>query len=159
MKAPLPSCSAVLSADRQYRYELWRRWGDGDYCCFIGLNPSTADEKTDDPTIRRCVGFAKSWGYGALCMLNLFAFRATDPSDMKRAVDPVGADNDATLARRTVGAGVVIAAWGVHGAYRDRAREVITNLSDLYCLGLTKAGHPRHPLYLPKTAEPIPMIK
>lgn len=154
-----PSCSAVLSDDRRYRYELWRRWSGGDYCCFVGLNPSTADESADDPTIRRCIGFAKAWGYGALCMLNLFAFRATDPADMKREPEPVGADNDATLARLTEGAGIVIAAWGVHGTHRNRASEVMVNLPSLHCLGLTKDGHPRHPLYLPKTSEPLPLNK
>lgn len=147
--------NAVFSADRRYRYQLWRRWAEGgEYCCFIGLNPSTADENTDDPTIRRCIGFAKAWGYNALCMLNLFAFRATDPDIMKSEPEPVGEENDATLKRFTTGAGIVIAAWGVHGTHRERAGEVVAKFPNLHCLGTTKDGQPRHPLYLPKTTEP-----
>lgn len=87
---------------------------------FVGLNPSTADELLDDPTIRRCVAFARSWGYGALCMTNLFAFRATDPDVMKSADDPVGPENDQHLQDLANGASVVIAAWGVHGTFGGR---------------------------------------
>lgn len=81
---------AHLSPCRRYRYALWRRWGDGPHAMFIGLNPSTADETADDPTIRRCIAFARAWGYGALCMANLFAYRATQPADMLAQDDPVG---------------------------------------------------------------------
>jgi hypothetical protein len=79
--------SATISPCRMFRYALWRRWGSGPYAMFIGLNPSTADEQNDDPTIRRCIGFAQSWGYDALCMANLFAYRATKPTDMKNAAN------------------------------------------------------------------------
>lgn len=151
------SCSARFSPDRQYRYELWRRWGAGEYCLFVGLNPSTADETKDDPTIRRCINFAKAWGYGALCMANLFAYRATDPADMKREPEPNGPENDDTLKRLAAGAGVVIAAWGVHGTHHGRNAEVMAMLPNLDCLGVTKDGHPKHPLYLPKTVKPEPL--
>jgi hypothetical protein len=123
---------------------------------FIGLNPSTADETKDDPTIRRCVAFAKAWGYGGLFMTNLFAFRATDPADMKRAADPYGWDNDHTLTSLARRAGIVVAAWGAHGAYQGRDRSVRLLVPNLHYLRLTKAGHPGHPLYLPANLTPTP---
>lgn len=146
--------SATFSACRTYRYALWRRWGRGDYVMFIGLNPSTADETNDDPTIRRCIGFARAWGYGALCMANLFAFRATQPADMKRAADPVGAENDHVLRQLADQAGVVVAAWGAHGTYKGRDQSVRLLVPDLHYLRLTKDGHPGHPLYLPADLKP-----
>lgn len=146
--------SATLSACRTYRYALWRRWGRGDYAMFIGLNPSTADETNDDPTIRRCIGFARAWGYGALCMANLFAYRATDPADMKKATEPVGWENDHALKTLAAGAGVVVAAWGAHGTYKGRDQSVRLMVPNLHFLRLTKDGHPGHPLYLPASLRP-----
>ncbi len=122
---------------------------------FVGLNPSTADEMQDDPTIRRCIAFAMAWGYSGLCMTNLFAFRATDPTDMLRATDPIGPQNDQVLRERAGRAGVVVAAWGVHGTHKNRAWAVRMMLPQLHCLRLTKDGHPGHPLYLPKTLVPV----
>ena len=149
--------SATLSTCRQYRFELWRRWGHGAYAMFIGLNPSTADETADDPTIRRCVGFARAWGYDAMCMTNLFAYRATLPADMKKAADPVGWEvNDRRLRHLAAEAGVVIAAWGAHGAFMDRGANVRRMLpGGLHYLRLTKDGHPGHPLYLPASLQPV----
>jgi hypothetical protein len=142
---------------RTYRYVLWREL-DADnprYALFIGLNPSTADEVTDDPTIRRCKDFARRWGYGAVCVANLFAYRATRPAELKAAVTPVGRANDRWLIRVAADAGVVVAAWGVHGSFAGRDREVIAMLDGQFSyLALTKGGHPRHPLYLKRTAEP-----
>lgn len=146
--------SATLSACRTYRYALWRRWGRGDYAMFIGLNPSTADETNDDPTIRRCIGFARAWGYDALCMANLFAFRATQPADMKKAADPVGPENDQALLYLAAGAGIVVAAWGAHGTFKGRDQSVRRLLPGLHYLRLTKDGHPGHPLYLPADLKP-----
>jgi hypothetical protein len=123
---------------------------------FVGLNPSTADETLDDPTIRRCIGFAKDWGYSGLCMTNLFAFRATDPAKMLAAQDPVGPDNDKVLQELAQNAGVVVAAWGTHGAHLKRDAHVRSLLTRLHCLRLTKAGFPGHPLYLPKNLTPQP---
>jgi hypothetical protein len=154
----VPGYPCAFSPDRVYRYVLWRVWANHAsprYCAFIGLNPSTADETTDDPTIRRCIGFAKAWGYDALAMLNLFAYRATYPADMKAESDPVGDDNDVWLARIAAEAGVVIAAWGNHGAHLNRAAAVRVLLPNLHCLRLTKAGQPEHPLYLPAALEPM----
>lgn len=147
--------SASFCPYRIYRYSLSRRWGPGAYAMFIGLNPSTADETQDDPTIRRCIGFARAWGYDALCMTNLFAYRATDPREMKRQADPVGRDNDAALQELASGAGVVVAAWGAHGAHLGRDAAVRKMLPRLHYLRLTKDGHPGHPLYLPATLEPM----
>lgn len=156
--------SAIFSQDRVYRYVLWRKWGHEGYAMFIGLNPSTADETIDDPTIRRCVAFAKAWGYGALCMTNLFAFRATDPKVMVRAADPVGPENDERLLAVANGAGVRIAAWGTNpakGALARRCRDTAVKsiMPALHVLKLTKDGHPAHPLYLPKTCVPIEWTK
>ncbi len=124
---------------------------------FIGLNPSTADEVEDDPTITRCINYAKKWGYGGLFMLNIFAYRATDPKDMKAAPDPVGVDNDAYILRVADKAGLIVAAWGNHGGYLERGREVCQLLADrkIHCLGITKAGMPKHPLYLKADLKPV----
>jgi len=140
----------IFSQCRRYRYVLWREFDflNSAYAMFIGLNPSTADERKDDPTIRRCIGFAKSWGFGALCMTNIFAFRSTDPVKMKQQIHPVGPYNDKWLSEMSIGAGIVIAAWGTHGGHQDRARYVTQTMPLLMCLGLTKEGHPRHPLYV-----------
>ena len=146
--------TARLSLCRTYRYELWRRWGDGPFCMFIGLNPSTADETADDPTIRRCVGFAKAWGFSALCMTNLFAFRATEPQDMKKALDPIGPDNDRTVEALAEQAGVVVAAWGADGVFLKRDVYAKLFVDRLHYLRLTKHGHPGHPLYLPGDLTP-----
>lgn len=145
----------VFSRCRRWRYTLWRTWDDGlPYCQFIGLNPSTADEVQDDPTVRRCIRFARDWGYGALCMTNAFAYRATDPALMKAQPDPVGRDNDRWLAEIAAGAGLVVAAWGVHGTHLERDRRLLDRLGTLHCLGVTQAGHPRHPLYVRADTQP-----
>lgn len=150
--------STIFSPCRTWRYTLWREWiGGNGYAMFIGLNPSTADEVQDDPTIRRCIAFSKAWGYSAYCMTNLFAFRATDPRVMKAHPDPIGADNDAHLQRCAGSAGIVIAAWGNHGTHMGRAHAVRALLPRLHCLKVTKAGEPQHPLYLPAWLNPIPL--
>lgn len=148
----------ILSADRLFRYTLWREWWKDElfinrdtirYAMFIGLNPSTADEAKNDPTIRKCIGFATRWGFGALCMTNLFAFRATDPRRMKGHPRPIGAENDRWLVAAGREAGVIVAAWGVNGQHMGRDVEVLKLLNDLQCLRTTKDGHPEHPLYVP----------
>ena len=147
--------SATFSSCRTYRYSLWRRWDLSlTNCVFIGLNPSTADEITDDKTITRCISFARDWGHGSLCMINLFAYRATKPKVMQGAIDPVGVENNLTLKTITADSGIIIAAWGANGGYCRRDREVIKMIPNLYCLGFTKHEHPRHARYLPKTSKP-----
>lgn len=142
----------MLSEDSRYRHVLWRRWGD-ELLGFVMLNPSTADATEDDPTIRRCIGFAEREGFGGIQVANLFDLRATDPTELRTSehplVHPEHQDPFSWLSDCTV----VIAAWGgVHRSLRWRVAQV-TELAasrglSLFCLGTTKAGDPRHPLYL-----------
>ncbi|MFN3925822.1 MAG: DUF1643 domain-containing protein [Pseudanabaenaceae cyanobacterium] len=153
----------VFSDCQQYRYCLWRAWGNDPanyYLVFIGLNPSTADETRDDPTTRRCVRYAQHWGYDALCLVNLFAYRAVHPAELKKCPDPIGIENDHWIAKCTQTAPLIIAAWGTHGTYLQRDRAIKTWLNGkLYCLGLTKYGHPRHPLYTPLARGLCPLAQ
>ncbi|MBU2098558.1 MAG: DUF1643 domain-containing protein [Gammaproteobacteria bacterium] len=150
--------TAKLSECRNYRYALWRSWdNEKPFVMFIGLNPSTADESTDDPTLTRCINYAKSWGYGGVCMGNLFAYRATDPAAMMAAKDPVGDDNDLWLRKLAKEAEIIIAAWGNDGAYMGRSRQVLKFIPNLYCLKINKSGEPAHPLYQSASIRPIPL--
>jgi hypothetical protein len=149
---------AVLSPCERYRYALGRAWDfDLKPVLFVGLNPSTADAETDDPTIRRCIRFARDWGYGGILMGNLFGLRATDPRTMKAALDPVGERTDYWLRRMCTLAGLVVACWGAHGDHRERAQAVVDSgvLGSFTVLGLTNAGHPRHPLYMRADCRPL----
>ncbi len=151
---------AQFSNDRIYRYALWRTWRVGDgHVLFIGLNPSTADETEDDPTIRRCIGFAKDLGYGGMYMVNLFAYRATNPKELMKTESPIGPSNNHYLQRYVDPISFNIACWGTRGVYLNRGQQVRDILGDncLHCFGLTKNGQPRHPLYLPKKTELVEM--
>ena len=131
---------------------------NSSYAMFIGLNPSTADETKDDPTIRRCINFAKTWGYGALCMVNLFAFRATLPADMFKTTEPIGDENDYWISEMAKDAGIIIAAWGAYcnRGYLNRAHTISKMFPDkLFCLEVTKDGSPKHPLYIRADAKPM----
>jgi len=149
--------SAEFSPDRVHRYELWRTWDKSKgIAMFIGLNPSTADEIKNDPTVTRCINYAKKWGYGGMIMSNIFAYRATDPKIMKGATDPVGPDNDEWLVKSSKEASLIVAAWGNHGEFMERGTAVM-NLFDgteLHCLSLNKTGHPKHPLYCSSSLKP-----
>jgi hypothetical protein len=151
--------SVTFDATGKYRYVLWREWQENALSVsFIMLNPSTADAHTDDPTIRRCIGFARSWGYGALEVVNLFAYRATQPIELRRAPDPVGKDNDRYLLAAGQRSQLVILAWGNWGSLNQRDRAVLHLLGDrrdIYCLGRTRSGQPRHPLYLKGDTVPV----
>ena len=153
--------AAIISPCQMYRYRLDRATrGDGQrVMTFVMLNPSTADAATDDPTIRRCCGFATASNCGRLVVVNLFAFRATKPADLKRAADPIGPDNDEHILRAAAEATVLICAWGAHGGFRDRGRRVRWWLDEhrlpLFNLGLTREGHPRHPLFVRADQAPI----
>ena len=150
--------NATLSKDRKYRYTLTRIWDETKpKVMFIGLNPSTADETEDDPTITRCINFAKSWGYGGLEMTNLFAFRATNPEVMKNEKEPIGEDNDTWLKKLDAECDIIIGAWGNHGAFHGRGKEVMNMFDTLHYLALNKSGHPSHPLYLKATLQPQKM--
>lgn len=152
--------SAVFSSCGLYRFALTREWGQGGRVCFIMLNPSTADHLRNDPTIARCENRARDMGATGFRIVNLFAFRATYPRELRAAPDPVGPGNDADIRRAARWADQVICAWGVHGGLHDRGREVRDLLHRqgiaLLHLGLTKAGAPRHPLYLPRDRQVTP---
>jgi len=150
--------SACFDETGKYRYRLDRRWFEfGRSVCFIMLNPSTADAFKEDPTIRRCIGFAKRLGCSAMSVVNLFGLRATEPKELKRADDPVGERNDYYIRAAIEAASMVICAWGVHVGSSGRDREVCDILQHfrgpIYTFGVTKAGHPKHPLYLPADSE------
>jgi hypothetical protein len=141
--------------DGPYRYRLSRVWAAGDLVAWIMLNPSTADAEQDDQTIRTCVRLARSWGYGGILVANLFAWRATSPRDLLMQPEPNGPDADAWLLRVAGEAATVVCAWGNHGRHRGRAAEVLRLLAGrrLHHVGMTGAGQPRHPLYLPNDTK------
>lgn len=150
--------SATLSACGAYRYRLTRHWGTGGKrVAWIMANPSTADHETNDPTITRCIGFSKMIGATSLAVSNLFAYRATNPKELIKVPDPIGPDNVAILGEATLGCDIVIAAWGaLSDKLWAKARpsiEIVKRFSHLKCLGKTKSGAPRHPLYLPSNRQ------
>lgn len=156
---------AMFSACGRYRYSLARNWGGAPRLGFVMLNPSTADERANDPTVARCQRRAREAGAGGLIVVNLFAWRATDPRALAKADDPVGPANDTAIIDCLAGTGHVICAWGNLGAWRGRAAAVGWALRatghELWHLGLTQQGEPRHPLYvgaamMPKAWMPEP---
>lgn len=153
--------TAVYSDCEAYRYTLTRIWGpDGRKALFVMLNPSTATEVQNDPTVERCERRARALGFGAFRVTNIFAYRATDPRVMRATADPVGPGNDAAIAESAPWADQIICAWGTHGAHLDRGPAVETLLRatgrPLFHLGLSKAGHPKHPLYISYSQQPEP---
>lgn len=195
--SPYIDAGADISPCGKYRYRLWREWrlhplpaqwdmwtnddgspivdgagqqlGEPKTCLFVMLNPSTADGKEDDPTIRRCVGFAKSWGYDRMEVVNLFAYRATDPRNLlalKHSDEPWGIDNQSKIYRAMdKSVNRIVCAWGAHGTHLGQGETVLGWIEDyaefldetpeIVALGLTKDGQPRHPLYLAKDATPF----
>lgn len=154
--------TARISSCSRYRYELTRTWGGGLVLSFVMLNPSTADANIDDATIRRCLAFAKRDSYGGIRVVNLFAYRATEPSVMAQAADPVGPENDAHLLDLFMtDRPAVVAAWGAGGGLHSRDF-VVRRLAhmmgvDLLCLGTTQNGSPRHPLYVRGDQPLVPL--
>ncbi len=152
---------ASLSSCERYRFRLYRRWSQAPIVTFIMLNPSTADALADDPTIRRCIGFAKAWGAGGIEVVNLFTLRATDPFQLTLAADPIGPNANDHLAAAARSGRLLVCAWGTSNtaslrtAIQARAAEVLGILKkrELHCLGTTKDGSPRHPLYLAATTK------
>jgi hypothetical protein len=149
--------SALFSTCGTFRYRLGRRWREGPRVAFVLLNPSTADELVDDPTIRRCIGFAMKEGFGGLEIVNLYAYRATNPVDLRRAGYPVGPENDKHIAAAVRDCKWVVVAWGVQAGDSVRPNAVLDILRQLqkatYCLRTTLAGYPEHPLRLPATCR------
>lgn len=150
---------AEFSPCRRWRYALIRHWGEPGRarCAFIGLNPSTADELLDDPTVRRCINFATDWGFAGLIMLNLYGWRSTAPSVLRRIPEPIGAGNNEAILRHAQQAGRVVAAWGADAAVNGRAEQVLELLAgvDVWCLKRTQQGHPGHPLYVRGDTRPV----
>jgi hypothetical protein len=152
--------TAWISPCERYRHSLGRHWDrDKGYVLFIGLNPSTADAAKDDPTIRRCIRFARDWGYGGMKMCNLFDWRATKPKNVPRDSFAVSEFNDPMLRVSVAQAGIVIAAWGnvpwADARITEVRRTVFCEEKRWYTLGLLKSGFPRHPLYVPAAAKPV----
>lgn len=145
---------AVFSPCRNYRYVLWRIWDDSKpIAMFIGLNPSRADERTDDPTIRRVKNFAASWGYGGFFMLNLFAWITPYPEELEQAADPVG-ENDRYISEYAKRSAIVMGAWGTFAAAKERCRVVCANLPKIYAIRVNQDGSPMHPLMAPSNLYP-----
>jgi hypothetical protein len=150
---------ATFSPCGRYRYLLWRAWSDGPRAVWIMLNPSTADENAEDPTIRRCIGFTRSWGLSGLFILNAFALRSTDPKALYGAEDPAGPLNDVFLRvggwRALNEKAPIVCAWGTHAQRLGGAARVLAVLRHrpLSCLGRNRDGSPKHPLYLPASSE------
>jgi hypothetical protein len=154
------SSGATFSPCRRWRYLLWRRWDEEKPAAnFLMLNPSTADELKLDPTCARARGYAERWGYGALIVTNIFAFRNTNPERMRAAKDPVGPGNDAAIVKAARESGIVVCAWGNHGSFLERSSQAraLLNKSGIkpYALRINANGEPAHPLYLPAKLLPI----
>lgn len=152
--------SAIISDCGRYRYRLERRWADGPALTFVMLNPSTADASVDDPTIRRCIGFAKRENCGGLVVVNLYALRATDPDEMMKAHDRVGPENErwtmSAMLEAAAHRSPVVAAWGTRGNGVFFTGMAKSRGVKPMCLGTTKAGYPRHPLYVPADQPLVP---
>ena len=150
---------AKFSTCRKYRYALLRNCDKSKpYLIIIGLNPSTADENKNDPTITRCINFSKSWGFGEVCVTNHFAYRATVPSDMKTSKNPIGTENDAWIYKLSKEASIIVAARGNDGSFLNRSEEILGKLRNLHCKKINKSGHPAHPLFLKTDLKPVPMF-
>ena len=150
---------ALFDPTGAYRYSLRREWDSSlPTVGFVMLNPSTADAERDDATIRRCIGYAQRWGYGSLEAVNLFAYRSTDPRQLRLVEDPVGPENDRHLLALRGRCSLLVAAWGNWGNLLRRGEGVLELLSShpLHCLGTTRAGHPLHPLHQRGNLVPLP---
>lgn len=149
---------AIFSDDRQYRYLLWRYWNDAPKAVFIMLNPSTAGEIENDPTVERCERRARAMGFGGLRVANIFALRSTDPQALYAHADPIGPGNDASIRIAVEGCGIVICAWGGHGNLNERGKHVLNLIRETgaipHCLHINKDGTPKHPLYVGYDVQP-----
>lgn len=154
----------LFSKCARYRYRLWRRWGDEPHALFVMLNPSTADEIVNDPTVERCERRSRSMGFGGLEVANIFALRSTDPGALYEAQDPVGAGNDEAILEAAQGAGIIICAWGNHGKHLGRGDQVQSMLQrawpeKLHALVINRDGSPKHPLYVGYDVKPTPWLR
>jgi hypothetical protein len=159
VKGDAPS-TAIYSPCERYRYALTRIWdATGRKVSFVMLNPSTATEVQNDPTVERCERRARVLGFGSFRVTNIFAWRDTDPRAMRAAADPIGPENDAAIADAALWADQIVCGWGAHGEHLDRGVQVenLLRATDLplHHLGLTKAGQPKHPLYIGYRVQPM----
>ncbi|MDB4111255.1 DUF1643 domain-containing protein [Yoonia sp.] len=159
IKDDAPSTATYSDCER-YRYALTRTWNErGKRVLFVMLNPSKATEVQNDPTVERCERRARALGFGAFQVTNIFAWRDTDPFKMRKATDPIGPENDATILAGVGWADQVIAAWGTHGVHLERGTRMAAMLhatgKPIFTLGLSKHGHPKHPLYISYSQQPI----
>lgn len=161
---PWRHSEAEFSPCRQYRYRLWRIWGEGEpqrTLCMVMLNPSTADEFKNDPTVERCCRRARMWGYDRIDVVNIFALRSTDPKGLYDSQDPVGEENDAAILAAARAADLTVAAWGNHGRLGGRGQHVRELLQGdgiaLHALDVSKVGEPVHPLYQSYAKQPKPL--
>lgn len=157
-KGSVMRSGAEFSPCQKYRYTLYRWWSEEKDATFVMLNPSTADEIDNDPTVERCQRRAKEMGFGGLKVVNIFAYRSTDPEALYDLDDPIGPMNDQKIVEATENAGIVICGWGDHGGLRDRGQQVLELLKSkgivLHCLEVNLSGEPRHPLYIPYSTLP-----
>lgn len=156
----LSASGAVFNSTRTHRYILWRELngsGAKPAIAFIGLNPSTADEIKNDPTVTRCIGYARRWGYGTFYMLNIFGLRSTDPKGLYNSANPVGQGNDRAIMEVAQAVDRIVLCWGNHGQHVERGTKILELLRNFPChyLTKTKAGQPGHPLYLKADLEPL----
>ncbi len=153
--------TAVYSDCEHYRYALTRVWDvSAPKALFVMLNPSTATERQNDPTVERCERRARALRFGSFRVCNIFAWRDTDPKKMRKAADPVGPENDTNILDGCFWADTIVCAWGTHGAFQDRGPEVARLIGrtgrPMHHLGLSKFGHPKHPLYISYETQPMP---
>ena len=154
---------AKFTSDRRHRYYLWRTWGGKPFVLYLLLNPSTADESDNDPTVERCERRARMMGFGGMVVLNIFALVSTDPKGLLSVPDPVGRRNDRYISFFATRAGQVVCGWGNHGRHLGRGRQVLQLLDDLgvtpFVFGVTKTSgcHPQHPLYVSYSRRPYPL--
>ncbi len=153
---------AIFDINGRYRYSLWRAWSSyHPRIAFVLLNPSTADEQRNDPTIRRCIGFARAWNFGSMEVVNLFAYRTTDCRELLKIDDPVGEENNYFLIQAVERCSTVVVGWGTRGTLLARDLQVLSLIAgrkDVHCLGITKNGQPRHPLYVKGDTSLVPFI-
>ena len=156
LKHDLYDYGADFSECRKYRYTLWRFWDKNlPKIMFLGLNPSTADEVNNDPTVTRCINYSKLWGYGGMYMMNIFAYRTTYPVELKKAKMPIGKDNDFWILKISGKVDKCIGAWGNDGEFIDRHKTICEIIPELYCLKINNSGQPSHPLYLKSDLTPF----
>jgi hypothetical protein len=151
---------AILDTKREYRYMLERQWGDhnDNFVNFVLLNPSTANETKDDPTIKACIKFAQNLKFDGFYVTNLFAFRTKSPEILKQSESPVGSKNNEFIKKYACKSKLVVVAWGNHGKFLNRDKEVLEILSKIktpHCLAITKSGSPKHPLYIKRNTKPF----